>query len=56
VFGTPQTLPVENGQVTFTLSVSVSANCPPSQTGSVGTFSDIAILIDSRAIRISGIF
>ena len=56
VLGTPQSLHVENGQVTFTLSVAVSANCPPPQAGSVGTFISVAILIHSTAIRIPGTF
>jgi hypothetical protein len=54
LIGTPQSLPVNNGQITFTLPVTVSANCPPSQIGSVSTFSNVAILIDNTIIQIPG--
>jgi hypothetical protein len=54
LIGTPQTFPINNGQITVTLSVTASANCPPSQTGSVSTFSNVAILIDNAIIQMRG--
>jgi hypothetical protein len=55
VTGTPATLPVNNGQTVFTLSLSTSANCPPPQTGSV-TFTNVRVVVDSTVLPISGTF
>jgi hypothetical protein len=55
VTGTPATLSVSNGQTVFTLSVSVSANCPPPQTGSV-TFTNVGVVVGGTVLPISGTF
>jgi hypothetical protein len=56
VQSTPVTLEVTNGQTVFSLSITASADCPPSQTGFVGTFSNVAVVVDSTTLRISGTF
>jgi hypothetical protein len=53
--GAPTTLPVQNGQTVFTLSVSASAGCPPPQVGSV-TFTNVGVFVGSTIIPIPGTF
>jgi hypothetical protein len=55
VAGTPTTLPVNNGQTVFTLSVSASANCPPPQAGSV-TFTNVGVSVEGTVLPIPGTF
>jgi hypothetical protein len=56
VTGPRETFEVNNGQIVFSATLPASADCPPGQTGSVGTFSNVAVHVDSAVLPIRGTF